>query len=137
MKLSLWVTANLLLLGMARGAIAEGLPLQVGAYRLGANNYIQLAQKGDRLCYQGSSSRGSSVGSIAPDPTFPGFSRISGFENTVLYQSALETLLFGSIHQLSKYTADYDIPRTISPTLQQCLDSKEPFSKVEQVRQGR
>lgn len=137
MKWSILVATEFLLLGMASAAIAHGLPLQVGAYRSGANNYIQIAQKGDRLCYQGFSSRGTSVGSISPDPKLQGFYRISGFDDGVLYQPELETLLFGSPHQLSKYTADYQFSREISPTLQQCLNAKEPFSKLEQGRQGR
>lgn len=136
MKWSILVTANLLV-GMTSAAIASGLPLQVGSYRLGANNYIQIAQKGDRLCYQGFSNRGSSVGSITPDPTLQDFSRISGFNDAVLYQPDLETLLFGPIHQLAKYTADYNVSRNISPTLQQCLDANGSFSKLEQGRQGR
>lgn len=136
MKLSLLLTV-LGLLGIASSAIAGGLPLQVGAYRLGTSNYIQIAQKGDRLCYQGFSNRGSSVGSITSDPKLSDFSRINGFEDAALYQLDLETLLFGPLHQLTKYTADYSFSRTISPTLQQCLDAREPFSKLEQGRQGR
>lgn len=137
MKWNSLVTITLVLVSMAKAAIAEGLPLQVGVYRLGTTNYIQIAQKGDRLCYQGLSTRGSAVGSIAPDPNLQGFSRVNGFNDTVLYQAGLETLLFGSPHQLTKYSADYSSPRSIGTTLQQCLDTKEPFSKVEQGRQGR
>jgi hypothetical protein len=137
MNVGILMTVNLLLLSVANGAIAGGLPLQVGAYRLGTSNYIQIAQQGDRLCYQGFSNRGSSVGSIAPDPTLQNFSRIHGFDDAVLHQPDLETLLFGPRHQLTKYTADYSVSRTISPTLQQCLDAKDPFSKLEQGRQGR
>lgn len=137
MKVSLLLMVNLVLLGLAENAIAGGLPLQVGVYRLGTDNSIQLAQKGDRLCYQGFSSRGSSTGSIALDARLSDFSRINGFDDAVLYQPDLETLLFGPIHQLTKYTADSSASRTISPTLQQCLNAKEPFSKLEQGQQGR
>ncbi|MCY7324413.1 MAG: hypothetical protein LH660_22090 [Phormidesmis sp. CAN_BIN36] len=125
--------ATLLSCGMTSAATATGLPLQVGMYRMGASNYIQIAVKGDRLCYNGFSSRGSAVGSIAPDPKFQDVYRINGLDNLVLYQQDIKTLLYGEVNQMNAYEADYGTARTIGTTLQQCLDSNSPFFKREGV----
>jgi len=101
-------------------------------YRMGSSNYIQIAVKGDRLCYNGFSSRGSAVGSIAPDP-IQGVYRINGLDNLVLYQQDIRTLLYGEVNQMNTYDADYGTARTIGTTLQQCLDSNAPFFKREGI----
>ncbi len=125
--------ATLLSCGIASAATASGLPLQVGMYRMGSSNYIQIAVKGERLCYNGFSSRGSAVGSIAPDSKFQGVYRINGLDNLALYQQDIKTLLYGEVNQMTAYTSDYETPRTISTTLQQCLDSNSPFFKREGI----
>ena len=124
--------ATLLSFGIAPAAMASGLPLQIGMYRMGSSNYIQIAVKGDRLCYNGFSSRGSAVGSIAPDP-IQGVYRINGLDNLVLYQQDIKTLLYGEVNQMNAYTSDYETARTIGTTLQQCLDSNAPFFKREGI----
>ena len=123
----------LLSCGMTPAATASGLPLQVGMYRMGSSNYIQVAVKGERLCYNGFSSRGSAVGSIAPDSKLQGVYRINGLDNLVLYQQDIKTLLFGEVNQLDAYSSDYETARTIGTTLQQCLDSNSPFFKREGI----
>jgi hypothetical protein len=105
---------------------ANGLPLQSKVYRMGSG-YIQVAVKGKRLCYGGSSSRGSTVASITTDSQLEGFYRINGWSDTVLYQQDIDTLLFGSLDELIAYKADYNVPRDINSILQQCLDSSSPF----------
>ena len=125
--------ATLLSCGTATAATATGLPLQVGMYRMGSSNYIQIAVKGDRLCHNGFSSRGSAVGSIAPDPKLADVHRINGLDSLVLYQQDIKTLLYGEVNQMNAYEADYQTARTIGPTLQQCLDSNAPFFKREGV----
>jgi hypothetical protein len=107
-------------------ANANGLPLQSNVYRMGSG-YIQVAVKGKRLCYSGSSSRGSTVASVTPDSQLNGFYRINGWSDTVLYQQDIDTLLFGSVDELIAYEADYDVPRDVNSILQHCLDSSSPF----------
>lgn len=125
--------ATLLSCGTATAATANGLPLQVGIYRMGSSNYIQIAVKGDRLCYNGFSPRGSAVGSIAPDPKLAGVYQINGLDNLVLYQQDIKTLLYGEVNQMNSYASDYGTARTIGRTLQQCLDSSSPFFKREGI----
>lgn len=132
MKLQM-LMATLLSCGTATAATANGLPLQVGMYRMGSSNYIQIAVKGDRLCYSGFSPRGSVVGSIAPDPKLAGAYQINGLDNLVLYQQDIKTLLYGEVNQLNSYASDYGAARTIGKTLQQCLDSSSPFFKREGI----
>ena len=132
MKLRMLI-ATLLSSGIATAATATGLPLQVGMYHMGASNYIQIAVKGDRLCYNGFSSRGSAVGSIVPDSKLPDVYRINGLDNLVLYQQDIKTLLYGEVHQMNAYEADYGAERTIGTTLQQCLDSNSAFFKREGI----
>ncbi len=132
MKLRM-VMVMLLSCGMTPAATASGLPLQVGMYRMGSSNYIQVAVKGDRLCYNGFSSRGSAVGSIEPDSKLQGVYRINGLDNLVLYQQDIKTLLYGEVNQMNAYSSDYETPRTIGTTLQQCLDSNSPFFKREGI----
>jgi hypothetical protein len=132
MKLRM-LALTLLSCGVTPAAMANGLPLQVGMYRTGASNYIQIAVKGDRLCYNGFSSRGSAVGSISPDPKLQGVYRVNGLDNLVLYQQDIKTLLYGEVNQMNAYDADYGTARTIGTTLQQCLDSNAPFFKREGI----
>jgi hypothetical protein len=107
-------------------ANANGLPLQCKVYRMGSG-YIQIAVKSKKLCYSGSSSRGSTVASITTDSQLEGFYRINGWSDTVLYQQDVDTLLFGSVDELIAYKADYNVPRDVNSTLQKCLDSSSPF----------
>ena len=125
--------AMLLTSGTVTAATATGLPLQAGIYHMGTSNYIQIAVKGDRLCYNGFSSRGSAVGSIVPDPKLQDVYRINGLDNLVVYQQDIKTLLYGEVHQMDAYAADYETARTIGTTLQQCLDSNSPFFKREGI----
>ena len=125
--------ATLLSSGLATAATATGLPLQVGMYRMGSSNYIQIAVKGDRLCYNGFSSRGSAVGSIAPDSKLQDVYRINGLDNLALYQQDIKTLLYGEVHAMNAYEAEYGTDRTVGTTLQQCLDSNSAFFKREGI----
>lgn len=110
-------------------AFASPLPLQQGNYYGGGSRYIQIAAKGERLCFHGYGGRGATVASITPDPSHEGFYRISGWIDTVLYQQDLKTLLFGSTNNLLPYEADYDLSRDISDSLQKCLESDAPFEQ--------
>jgi hypothetical protein len=116
---------------------AAALPLQVGIYRDGSR-YIQIAQKGRRLCYRGFSINGVTTASITPDAKNPGFYLIHGFKDVVLSQQELNTLLFGELNNLLPYEADPEFPHDISPDLQRCLNSKKPFFKqvIETRRNG-
>ncbi|MFB8788101.1 MAG: hypothetical protein U7123_04470 [Potamolinea sp.] len=119
-------------LGLAMPSIA--LPLQVGVYRVGST-YIQIAQKGNRLCFRGFSARGATTASIYPDSENPGFYKINGLTDLVISQQDPKTLLFGNLNSLSSYEADYEFPRDITDDLQRCLQSKKTF--LERVSGGR
>ena len=124
---------TLLSCGITSTAMTNGLPLQVGMYRIGSSIYIQIAVKGERLCYDGFLSSGSAVGSIAPDSKLQEVYRINGLDNLVLYQQDIKPLLYGEVNQMNDYTSDYETARTIKTTLQQCLDSNSPFFKREGI----
>lgn len=134
MKFKILVPVALVVLEAATGAIASALPLQTGLYRSGGSNYIQIAVQGERLCYHGMSSRGSTIASITADPQRPDFYQIEGLTEVVLHQPGVETLLYGSPHQLTQYSPDYEFPAEIGPLMQQCLDSKAAFFQQQGVR---
>lgn len=107
------------------------LPLQEGMYRIGSK-YIQIAAKGDRVCYEGMSARGGLTSSVAPHPTLPDFFLVNfltqeGKEPLVLHQPSVGQLLYGTVHQLSNWDADYQIPRDKSDRMKRCLESTKPF----------
>jgi hypothetical protein len=111
----------------------SNLPLQVGVYRQGSG-YIQIANQGDRLCYQGYSVAGSTTASLTPDQNQPGFYRISGWPDTLIRQETTHSILFGSAHQLNAIEADYDVSKTIGDALQACLNSRDNFHEEEKSR---
>jgi hypothetical protein len=112
---------------------AAGLPLQVGTYRYGSA-YIQIANQGDRLCYQGSTATGATTASLTPDPNMPGFYRVSGWDDTLLSQETNHSILFGSKHQLNSIEVDNGVPSEVGAVLQSCLDSREAFHQEEKSR---
>lgn len=119
-------------LGFSLPAVA--LPLQVGVYRVGSR-YIQIAQKGNRLCFRGFSARGATTASITPDSEHPDFYLINGLNDTVLHQKDLKTLFFGEMNNLELYEVNYSFPGDITDDLQRCLQSQKPF--FERVSGGR
>lgn len=110
-------------------ALATPLPLQVGTYYGGGSRYIQIAAKGERLCFHGFGTRGATVASITPDPSLEGFYRIHGRIDAALYQQDLKILLFGGTNNLLPYEADYNLSRDIGDSLQNCLESDAPFEE--------
>jgi hypothetical protein len=118
----------LFLNGLAPGKSLAALPLQVGVYRLGSR-YIQIAEKQNRICFKNSSSYGATVASVSADTNRQDFYQINGVDGAFLLQQDQETLLFGPIHQLVNYAAEYNFPRELDDDLQQCLSSQKPFFK--------
>lgn len=103
------------------------LPLQEGIYYGGGTRYIQIAQKNNKICYQGFSKNGTSVASVEPDRDRPGFYVINGFDGTVLFQRDRETLQFGAVNRLASYSLDSQISGELDATLEKCLNSDRPF----------
>ncbi|MBE9186422.1 hypothetical protein IQ270_17465 [Microcoleus sp. LEGE 07076] len=119
----------------AENALAA-LPLQVGFYRGPGSRYIQIAEKENRICFKGFSSKGVTVASVAADTNRQDLYKINGFNDTFLLQPDTDTLLFGSVNQLIKYVADDGFPRDLDDDLQECLSSQKPFFKQKSGGRG-
>ncbi|MBD1824375.1 hypothetical protein H6F51_18045 [Cyanobacteria bacterium FACHB-DQ100] len=117
---------------------AMALPLQEGMYRIGSK-YIQISANGDRLCYQGLSARGSTTASIGtytlPDFYVVNFKTADSKETLVLHQPTIGNLLFGTLHNLASWEADYQSPRSQNDAMKRCLGSQSPF--IEQSTSSR
>lgn len=112
------------------------LPLQVGVYRGPGSQYIQIAEKENRICFKGFSANGVIVASVAADTNRKDFYKINGFQDTLLFQQDRETLLVGPVNQLIKYVADYGFPRDLDDDLQECISSQKPFFKQKSGGRG-
>jgi hypothetical protein len=109
---------------------ALALPLQVGNYRIGSK-YIQIASKGDRVCYQGKSATRAVTASVAPH-SLPDFSVVnfktdSTQETLLLHQPAIGHLLYGTVHMLTDWEADYQMDRSLNDAMKRCLNTESPF----------
>jgi hypothetical protein len=109
---------------------AMALPLQEGRYRIGSK-YIQIAARGNRLCYQGLSARGNTTSSITPhtSPDFyvVNFKTADSKETLVLHQPTIGNLLYGTLHNLASWAADYESSRSQNDAMERCLGSQSPF----------
>lgn len=123
------ITVAAIVSSLSLPVYASPLPLQEGIYYGGGSRYIQIAAKGERLCFHGYSGRGAAIASITPNPSSEGFYRIYGGIGSVLYQQDLKTLLFGSTDRLFSYEADNNLEWNISNSLQKCLESDAPFEE--------
>lgn len=134
LKSSSITTIGTILFALGFSMPAFSLPLQVGVYSVGSR-YIQIAQKGSRLCYRGFSANGATTASITHDSEHSGFYFVNGFNDIVLYQQDTESLLFGEKNNLQPYKANYGFPDNLGDDLQRCLQSQKPF--YQQVSGGR
>jgi hypothetical protein len=111
-------------------APAMALPLQVGNYRIGSK-YIQIASKGDRVCYQGKSATRAVTASVAPhslsDFYVVNFKMDGTQETFVLHQPAIGHLLYGRVHMLRDWEADYNINLPVDEAMKRCLNTESPF----------
>lgn len=107
---------------------AIAIPLKPGAYSW-ASNYIQIAQKASRLCYQGFSARGTFVSSLSPVPKKAGFYRLDGSKDLFIRQDNPTQISYGSLANLLPYTINREFGTQLTPDMQQCLNSSKPFSK--------
>jgi hypothetical protein len=111
-------------------APAMALPLQVGNYRIGSK-YIQIASKGDRVCYQGKTATRAVTASVAPhslsDFYVVNFKTDGTQETLVLHQPAIGHLLFGTVHTLNDWEADYQMDRSLNDAMKNCLNTQSPF----------
>lgn len=113
---------------------AHAIPLQTGAYSWGSN-YIQIARKGDRFCYQGFTARATSISSLAPDPQQPDLYKLAGMKNAVLRQDTPDRISYGSKENLLPYAADPTFGTELTTEMKQCLNAKRPYYK--QIRSTR
>jgi hypothetical protein len=108
-------------------------PLQAGGYRIGSK-YIQIAKQGDRLCYRGMSNNGVTIASLIPSRN--GFYQINGWSDGFVKQVDAEHLSLGDINNMTPYPIDRESSSEITPNLQACLDSTEPFFKQSERGRG-
>jgi hypothetical protein len=110
---------------------AMALPLQVGDYRGAGSKYIQIGSKGDRICYQGKTATRGTTASVAPHslPDFfvVNFKQDGTQETLVLHQPAIGHLLYGTVHMLRDWEADYVISLPVDDAMKRCLNSQAPF----------
>ncbi len=99
-------------------------PLRPGIYNAGSG-YIEIARKGNRFCYRGSSSNGVTVASISP--TANGYN-VDKFDIT-LQQIDSRTLAFGG----RDYTL-VETPANATGVLANCLNSKGTFFQQQLFR---
>jgi hypothetical protein len=109
---------------------ALALPLQDGNYRIGSK-YIQIASKGDRVCYAGKTATRGTTASVAPH-SLPDFSVVNfkteGTQETlVLHQPTMGHLLYGTVHMLRDWEADNSISLPVDDVMKRCLSSQAPF----------
>jgi hypothetical protein len=111
---------------LSEGAIAT--PLKPGAYSW-ASKYIQIANKGNRFCYQGFSANGTFISSLSPDAKKPGVYRLDGAQNLYIRQDSPTKISFGSLDNLLPYNTNPEFGTKLSAEMQQCLNSSKPYSK--------
>jgi len=93
-----------------------------------ASYYIQIAQKGDRLCYQGMSRNGITVASISPIKS--GYKIAGDGRESTVRQINAQTIEFGIGSQ--DYYILQSATSSVGGTLEACLNSRGRFSKQEQ-----
>lgn len=129
MKLKLAVMVAIALPGwLLLSELAIARPLKPGAYSW-ASNYIQIAKKGSRLCYQGFSTRGTLISSLSPGPKQSGLYRLDSSKDLFIRQDNLTQISYGSLDNLLPYKADRELGTQLTPGMQQCLNSSKPYSK--------
>ena len=115
--------------------IALEMPLQSGVYSR-RSKYVQIENKGSRLCYRAFSVAGYTTASLSPDPKRAGFYRTHGMSNMVLKQYDLDTLLIGEPNKLNPIKSDLTfVDRSNIPDdLKKCLSSKGNFHEQLKTR---
>lgn len=121
--------ANLFL--FANLSEAQAIPLQVGTYSIGASSHLEIAAKGERFCYAGSSKNGATIASLHPDSKNPGFYLVHNFSGLGISQQDVDTILWGPANQMIPVSRDRKMysGTGFSNDLQKCLNSNKPFYK--------
>ena len=111
--------------------VAADLPLQVGTYRRGISQSITIFANGSRICYLGTSNRGSTIASIKEDSKIRGEYRIYGMSGILINQNGTNSILFGSDNSLR--SMDLDLKYMVQPgtSAKECLRTKKDFYKTE------
>lgn len=125
----LFLVCSVLMALPISAASVEAAPLSPGIYSIGASSHIQIARRGDRLCFAGSSRNGSSFASLHPDAT-PGSYRVNGFEGTLIAQQDTNTIRWGPKDAWIPVARDRELEQEnfpIAKDLQRCLNSNQPF----------
>ncbi len=108
---------------------AASFALQPGLYHGGGSRYIVISQQGERLCYQGWSSNGTTTASLIK--TRNGFQvyQFSEADQLDIIETSATTFLFGGS---STYTR-IDTAKTNS-LMQACLNSPNHFFEQQLIR---
>ena len=134
MKQILAIAACTLPLCFSFPSSAQAMPLQPGSYSW-ASKYIQIAKKGDRWCYQGSTARASLIASLSADPKSPDLYRLHN-SDLVIRQDRPDQISFGSKDNLLPYNRDRETgtETEVNFWMRQCLNSKAPYYKQQTFR---
>ncbi|MBD2102316.1 hypothetical protein [Leptolyngbya sp. FACHB-261] len=109
-------------------------PLRVGLYRAN-NNYLEILQRGERICMRVTSRNGSTVASVHVDPQDPDSYGATNYEDSTLKQKSPTTISFvGFI-----FTEDNELgfSQEVDDVEQECLDSTRRFFLYTPPDEGR
>ncbi len=134
MKLKLSVVAAIALPSwLFLSELAIAMPLKPGGYNW-ASNYIQIAKKGSRFCYQGFSARGTLISSLSPDSKKSGLYRLDVSKDLLIRQDSSTQISYGAIDNMLPYQVDPKFGTQLSSEMQQCLNSSKPYSKQQTAK---
>jgi hypothetical protein len=117
---------------------ASSQPLKPGFYFRGSIG-IQIAIKGNRICYEGMSRYGRTVASVIRDPKYLGFYKLESLKKKAnspepfyLMQLTSDASHYGDFMGLSSIEVDRSGGNTNSKEMQRCLKSNRTFSFFEE-----
>jgi hypothetical protein len=101
-------------------------PLQVGEYE-SHNYYLDVFQKGERICIRATSNNGSTVASVyVVDSNDSSIYQVANYSDSMqLKQIDSTTISFGDLNYTKQ--RDRGFPQNISDVVQKCLDSTDLF----------
>lgn len=100
-------------------------PLQVGQYE-SYNNYLDVFQKGERICMRATSNNGSTVASVYVNSNDPNIYQIANYSDSMqLKQIDSTTISFGGRNYTKQ--GDAGFPQNTPDIVQKCLDSTDIF----------
>ncbi len=127
------LTTSAIALSLSPMARAQATPLKPGLYRWGSN-YIQLAQRGDRWCFQGFTARATTIASLSRNGKAPHRYQVHGM-GAIVQQERPDQLAYGTADNLLPYAAEASADTTLTPKMVACLNSRRPyFQRIHSTR---